>query len=247
MRKISNFNLENYAMKTTLLSLAILSIVVSGCSTAYQTGQTPDDVYYSPTRESDEYVNVSKKVENRRTERYDEDYYDDRYLRMKVHNRSRWTNLNDWYAYEKWNLGYYSFYNPYYYNPYLAWNNYYNPYFYSPYNFNPYYHNNFSSYYNYGIQPRVVTYQAPRRYNLNTYGNSNNGNYSGGNNGNVNLPRNSNNSGNRGNVLRDIFNGVTNNAGGGNTGGNSGGNNSGNSSSNSSSNSTPTNAPIRKF
>jgi hypothetical protein len=233
-------------MKTTLLYLAILSIVVSSCSTAYQTGQTPDDVYYSPTKVTEEYVRVNKKETKTRYNQYDEDYYDDRYLRMKVHNRSRWNNLNDWYAYEKWNLGYYSYYNPYFYNPYLAWNNYYNPYFYSPYTFNPYYHNNFSSYYNYGIQPRNITYQAPRRYNLNTYGNVYNGG-SNGNNTNVNLPRNNSNSGNRGSTLRDIFSGITNNAGNGNSGNNGSGNTGGSSSNISSNSSTPTNAPIRKF
>lgn len=38
-------------MKTFLYSGVILALILGGCSTAYQTGRTPDDVYYSPARE----------------------------------------------------------------------------------------------------------------------------------------------------------------------------------------------------
>jgi uncharacterized membrane protein YgcG len=240
-------------MKTTIFSLAIIAIALSSCTTAYQTGQTPDDVYYSPVRErvQDEYVNMEQK--DRSDTRHDEDYYDDRYLRMKVHNRSRWGNLNDWYASERWNIGYYSYYSPYYYNPYSSWNYFYNPYFISPYYYSHNYYYGPGNYYGQnhytGIYQNNIrsTYVAPRHYNLNTYG-SNSPSYNQGS-GNYTVPSNSTRSNNRGGALRDIFNGTTSggNNGGGNTGGSSG-NSGGSSGSNSgSSSSSNTNAPVRRF
>ena len=114
-------------MKSSILLLAIATIVISSCSTAYKTGQTPDDVYFSPAPPADEYVRVEKKDD--RSYR-GEDYYEDRYLRMRVQDRYRWSVLDDYYfnnpyAYTYYG-GYYSFSNPY--NSYWAWNNYYNPY-----------------------------------------------------------------------------------------------------------------------
>ena len=243
-------------MKTTIFSLAIITIVFSSCTAAYQSGQTPDDVYYSPVRErvqdensQDEYVNMKKK--ERSDARHDEDYYQDRYLRMKVHNRSRWGNLNDWYTSERWNLGYYSYYSPYYYNPYTSWNYFYNPYYYSPYYYSHNYYYGPGGYYGAGHYTGIYqnnirnTYVAPRHYNLNTYNSGNQNNYQGGG-GNYTVPANSPRSSNRGSTLRDIFSGTTSggNSGGGNTGG-SGGNNSGSSSGSSSGNNT--NAPVRRF
>src|SRR4030095_114400 len=100
-------------MKRQFLLLAITAAALSSCTTAYKSGQTPDDVYYSPTRPQDEYVRVEEKEEYR----YNDDYYDDRYLRMKVHDRTRWTYLDDWYSYDRYgyraNYIYGSYYNPY--------------------------------------------------------------------------------------------------------------------------------------
>ena len=76
-------------MKRQILLLAITAAALSSCTTAYKTGQTPDDVYFSPTRPQDEYVRVKKKKMNQ-YQQYDDEYYDDRYLRMKVHNHSQW-------------------------------------------------------------------------------------------------------------------------------------------------------------
>ncbi|HEX2534500.1 MAG TPA: hypothetical protein VHK69_12230, partial [Chitinophagaceae bacterium] len=81
-----------------LLSLAFLA----SCTSAYKTGQTPDDVYYSPTRPQDAYVHTETRQDrqerkyesDRRDDRYDEDYYYDRYLRMKIRNRSRWSTID---------------------------------------------------------------------------------------------------------------------------------------------------------
>ena len=101
-------------MKSKILLLALSVAALSSCTTAYKTGQTPDDVYFSPARPQDEYVRIDK--EDSRQYRSDDDYYDDRYLRMKVNNRSRWTDFNDWYSYEKYGFGYNYTYGTYY-NP----------------------------------------------------------------------------------------------------------------------------------
>ena len=51
-------------MKRQILLLAITAAALSSCTTAYKTGQTPDDVYFSPTRPQDEYVRVEEKEEH---------------------------------------------------------------------------------------------------------------------------------------------------------------------------------------
>lgn len=105
-------------MKTTLLSSLLAVGLLSGCSTAYQSGQTPDDVYYSPGREG-----VSRKEEEKakeQQERYEEyiSSQDDRYLRMKVANRNRWSGIDD---FDYWYDSRYDFNRI---NPYNNWNTY---------------------------------------------------------------------------------------------------------------------------
>jgi hypothetical protein len=111
-------------MKRQILLLAITAAALSSCTTAYKTGQTPDDVYFSPAKPQDEYVRVKDQQEEYR---YDDNYYDDRYLRMKVQNRTRWDYLDDWYAYDRYSYRYNYYYGSYY-NPYTSWNYYNNPY-----------------------------------------------------------------------------------------------------------------------
>ena len=200
-------------MKSTILLLAVFAAALSSCTTAYKTGQTPDDVYFSPARPQDEYVQVEKE-DNTRRYRNDDEYYDDRYLRMKVHNRSRWNDLDDWYDYERYGVRgnyYYGTYN----NPYNSWNYYYNPYtyygnYYSPYSYpgsivilNPKYVNN------------TITVK-PRNFNLNSYSNSN---FSNTNNINSRPTNRSvisrpayNNSNSLSNTLKQIFSGSNNNS-----------------------------------
>jgi hypothetical protein len=76
-------------MKHVLPLLALSAAIVS-CSTPYKSGQTPDDVYYSPGRAEKEYVekeeDVSVKSEPRAAE-------EDHYLRMRVRNRQRWSDM----------------------------------------------------------------------------------------------------------------------------------------------------------
>ena len=85
-------------MKHTLL-LSVLSIgLVSGCSTAFKAGQTPDDVYYSPGRDREETYVKEDQNKKKQKEEYEEyvSSQDDRYLRMKVANRNRWNSLDNY-------------------------------------------------------------------------------------------------------------------------------------------------------
>ena len=147
-------------MKLLTLLLAISAVGISSCTTAYRTGQTPDDVYYSPTRPQDEYVRV-KDYDDRYD--YADDYYDDRYLRMKVQNHNRWNYLDDWYLYDRYSYRYNYYYGSYY-NPYTSWNYYYNPY--CP---------NTAIVYNPKIPNMVATSEQitkPRNFNLLSYTNT---------------------------------------------------------------------------
>lgn len=125
--------------------LSIAALMLGGCSASKQMSHTPDDVYYSPGQaKKDVYAQAQ------RNEDY-ENYVsssEDNYLRMKVHDRYRWSTLDDWY-YNPYSYSYgfytpyyspYSFYNTWYYNPfwtpglslgfgwYYPWGNYYGGY-----------------------------------------------------------------------------------------------------------------------
>ena len=118
-------------MKSRILLLAAVVISVSSCSTMYKSGQTPDDLcyspapqqrianndnnddgYYSDNQSNQEYVNVQTDQDRAA---YNSD---DNYLRMKVRNRAMWSAFDD-----------YAMYSPYYgssfglgfgYNPYSS-------------------------------------------------------------------------------------------------------------------------------
>jgi len=190
-------------MKSPILLLAVFVLALSSCTTAYKTGQTPDDVYYSPTRPQDE--NDKTEKEERRNYTYSDDYYDDRYLRMKVSNRYRWNELNDWYNYDRYSYGYNYYYGSYY-NPYNSWNYYYNPYCCC--------HGNYS----YG-NPKIASIKPvvkPRSFNLAGYNNTGYNNSNASNSGksiirtNAGRPAYNNTNSNNGskgvsNTLRTIF------------------------------------------
>ena len=175
-------------MKSALPLLALV-LFAGSCTTAFKSGQTPDDVYFSPERKAaggNEYVQTNREDEyrpsqERRSSRVDNDDYaydDERYLRMKVRNRNRWSDL-DYYYNDPYAAGYYSraglynglglygssFWSPYsYWNAYSNWNYYYNPY-YAP-------HGNVVI-----VNPNTSpVYNKPRTFNLNTFtrGGSNN-------------------------------------------------------------------------
>jgi hypothetical protein len=145
-------------MKKTLLIALVSLAAFSSCTTAYKSGQTPDDVYYSPLPKQEEY---SKREEDKNN-RYTEEYYDDRYLRMKVRNRYQWNDLNDWYSYERWGFGH-NYYWGSYYNPYNSWNYYYNPYSHCP---------NTMAYSNPKLVNATTQTAKPRVFNVGTYTNT---------------------------------------------------------------------------
>ncbi|MER3498520.1 MAG: hypothetical protein C4308_07745 [Chitinophagaceae bacterium] len=232
-------------MRTPILFVAFASVFAS-CSSAYKTGQTPDDVYYSPERPQEEYVKVNDDNDDRYY-RGDDSYYDDYYLRMKVRNRYRWSSINDWYYYN----------NPYRYSySYTHWGNSWNPYFAWNYYRNPY------CCCMYGPGTKISTaYNRPRTVNLNVYNSSNptvrkavvNSKPNIYNkpvnvfNGNNNNNSNRSNNNNAGNILRDVFTSGSSNkssSSGSNKNNFSG---SSNSSNNSSSNKGSSTAPVRRF
>ena len=126
-------------MSRLLLFTAIAVTAFSSCS-VYRSGQTktPDDVYYSPAREGAAYVETEQKRDGYyRADDYSS--YDDRWLRMRVRDRYRWSAFDDYdWNYNSWAYGPYSYnYNPYwnyslgfnnYWTAMYRWNSYYNPY-----------------------------------------------------------------------------------------------------------------------
>jgi len=120
-------------MRSYILLLALAAITLGSCTTAYKAGQTPDDVYYSPTRPQDEYI-VSEQRQEDRYYSGSQDYYTDRYLSMRLNNPYRWSALDDYYFNNPYVYNYYGAYNNWYspWNSYWAWNSYFNPYYISP-------------------------------------------------------------------------------------------------------------------
>jgi hypothetical protein len=132
-------------MKRIIFSTIIAASLLTACSSVYRTGQTPDDLYYSPAKE----VVAKVKPADKPQEEYQEyvNSSEDRYLKMKAHNYNYWNSLDD---YSYWNDSRYSYYNsiwsPYSYysynssffgfyglggNPYLlGWNPFFNSYYY---------------------------------------------------------------------------------------------------------------------
>jgi hypothetical protein len=100
-------------MQSKILLLALTVAAFSSCSTAYKTGQTPDDVYYSPVKVVEE-----KKYTERKEERYEpkSDYE----ITMGIRDR-RWRDFREDYEYDNspYNYCYCNCKNTsYYYNPY---------------------------------------------------------------------------------------------------------------------------------
>jgi hypothetical protein len=115
-------------MQKVLFVSLIAASLLTGCSAVYQSGQTPDDLYYSPGRE---ISNAEVRKQNNDEERYQQQVstIDDRYLRMKVSNRNQWSSLDD---YSYWNDMRFNFRPSYSYN---GFNNYYgHPYLNNPWN-----------------------------------------------------------------------------------------------------------------
>ncbi|MEO6584372.1 MAG: hypothetical protein ABIO05_08610 [Ferruginibacter sp.] len=105
-------------MNFKILLFAVSAAAIASCSTAYKSGQTPDDVYFSP----------AKKVVEKTGKQQDEEEYvsnesiEEREMRMRIRDR-RWRDLNndvscncscDYTPY-KYGANYGYYYNPYYY------------------------------------------------------------------------------------------------------------------------------------
>lgn len=128
-------------MKSAFLFIGFASaLLFTGCAAVYQTDQTPDDLYYSPTNTTpnEKDVVTYNKDNSARYEEYISSS-DDRYLRMKVSNRNRWDAIDD---YSYWNDSRFDFYGYNNYNNYYGYN-YNNAAFYPGFNFG---YNNFYSF-----------------------------------------------------------------------------------------------------
>lgn len=171
-------------MQSRFLLLALSVAVFSSCSTAYKTGQTPDDVYYSPVRPVEER-RYTQREEDRRP--LNSDYE----ITMSIRDQ-RWRNFRDDYSID------YSPYNHCYSN-----NNHFGYY------FNPYYY----PWAIYTTVPtfRAPVNTTPRMVNLNAYNGYNTRVASGKTNStlifsNASPYNNSNRSGSRvGNILRQVI------------------------------------------
>ena len=175
------------AMKTKYLLLLGIIAVLGSCSSAYRTGQTPDDVYYSPVPAQNAYV-ASNNQQDRNSYGYNNNNYnsEDFAIRRGINNPQYRSNLSLDFGYGYSPYDYYgsSFYSPFssYYNPYsysgatfYPYNyNYYNSY--SPYNYNsysPYYNSYYPPVYYISKSPAAVSnYSGPRRYNMGVYSNN---------------------------------------------------------------------------
>jgi hypothetical protein len=131
-------------MKKYFLPIVMASLLLAGCSAAYKTGQTPDDVYYSTGRNvvTSETAKETPRTNPQPTsdgayKSYFQDE-DDAYLRMKVRNGGKWSSIDDldyWYGYNggcqcnnSWGTynTFNSFNRPFGFNT-FAYTNYYNP------------------------------------------------------------------------------------------------------------------------
>ncbi len=121
-------------MKPFIFTLAIATVVaLSSCSSAYKTGQTPDDLYFSPVKAQvqDEYVSTPRQ--NDRLYQGSDEYYEDRFLRMRAGNPYRWSYLDDYYFSSPYGYNAFRYSDPWGWNSpwnnYWSWNYYYNPYY----------------------------------------------------------------------------------------------------------------------
>ena len=204
-------------MTTKLILLAISVAAFSSCSTLYKSGQTPDDVYYSPSRS---YGEAERKEEQKdEVKNYNNYNLEDRTLRLGINDR-RFRNFDNAYAYNPYNYNYNAYnygYNSYNHG-YNSFNYGYNSYNYG-YNQGYYYNPYFGAYPIFNsvfITPSNPKNTTPRIGNLSgynpIYNNINTNTIKGG----VRPARSYNNSNNNngsavGNVIRQIFTPATNN------------------------------------
>jgi hypothetical protein len=152
-------------MKIKHILLLGFIVAFSSCSTAYKTGQTPDDVYYSPAPVQTEDAYVVTEKRNSYNDRNDDSYYnrdEDLAIRRAIRDPRYRTGVT-------LDLGF--GYNPYTYDPY-GFN--FSPYSYNPYAFNSYGYNPYG-FNNYGYKGIYDPYAYGGYYSHNYYGNYNYG------------------------------------------------------------------------
>jgi hypothetical protein len=234
-------------MKKHLLPLLVAVVVLSGCTAAYKTGQTPDDVYYSVGK-------VVKDAELTTKDKPEEGYTsywnnaEDDYLRMKVRNGNRWNTLDDygyWNSFNSmsmmgafnnpcccnpgfWNNGF-GWNNGFAFNTGLGWNNNWNNNFFWNNGWNTGFNNNWGwnnwGYNNLAWNNRPILY-VPGGKNYDAYRNTyrpnlggyNNTSYDRGSNRNNNKFFNSGSSSNGNGLYRSIFGSGSSNGGSSNSG-----------------------------
>ncbi len=157
-------------MKIKYLLLFGSVAAFSSCSTAYRTGQTPDDVYYSPAPQENTYVTkATEQDQNSYSYRNQEDENIRRGIEDPVYRNAITFSMGMGYGYNPYSLyPYNAFNNPFYGGGYYGYNPYgfksmYDPYYnYMGYN-NLSFYNSPYSYYNsypfgYGYSPYGVGY-----------------------------------------------------------------------------------------
>jgi hypothetical protein len=144
-------------MNRHILHLAALILLLSSCTALYKTGQTPDDVYYSPAEgliipaiaDADKDNNTETAVQSPLTIFSPIDPYPNQYC------------------------GYAPYYGGYIYTNYCSYNQYYGGYVYSPYSYNdPYnytYGHGYDPYVYHPIYVQPYVNHTPRKVNLNAY------------------------------------------------------------------------------
>lgn len=145
-----NTQKTNTYLRLIAISLVTISFFGTSCTSLQQaTTAATDDLYYTPNKKvvSAEKLVAAEKAENgmAQDEQYQEfqNYQDDRYLRLKVANRNRWSSIDDWGywndprfnfgfypSYYGWNSWYAGFYGSSWYYPFspvysLGWGGYY--------------------------------------------------------------------------------------------------------------------------
>ncbi len=184
-------------MKTKHLFLLGLVAAFSSCSTAYRTGQTPDDVYYSPAPAAQEtYVTSNNQQDRNSYQSQNEEQEIRRGIQDPVYRSNLSLDLGYGYGYNPYSYNPYSYsYNPYSFNSY-GYKGIYDPYGYNNFGYNNYYGYNNYGYNNFGyssspyignyyggyyspvyVYPgigNINTNTGPRRVNLAAYNTSNN-------------------------------------------------------------------------
>jgi hypothetical protein len=116
-------------MKNIIFTTAVFgSLTFIGCSSAYRTAQTPDDVYFSEGPVRQEVVRNEKSAQPEGYTSYWE-RQDENMLRMKVNDRERWGAVDDIDYWQGYNNNYWVNYNTMYNSPWgmNQWNSWNNP------------------------------------------------------------------------------------------------------------------------